>query len=45
MTMQWDSNHGEEVMRGAWSKCVVCGSPTNLSTVCFDLRCEKERNA
>lgn len=44
VTTTWDSTHGEEVMRGAWKKCVECGAPTNLGPVCCDLRCEDQYN-
>ena len=39
VSMAWDSTHGEEVMRGEWKPCRVCGSPTNLGPVCDDMRC------
>ena len=43
VSMQWDSTSGEDVMRGEWKKCAVCGMPTNLGRVCTDLRCEIAR--
>jgi hypothetical protein len=45
VTMAWDSTHGEDVMRGEWKACQVCGSPTNLGPVCWDLTCEMRKEA
>lgn len=42
VTMAWDSAHGEEVMRGEWKACAVCGYPANLGPICRDLRCQIE---
>lgn len=40
VSVTWDSTEGQDVMRGEWKDCAVCGSPTNLGPVCGDYRCE-----
>jgi len=32
--------NGETQNSNRWSKCVVCGYPTNLPPTCCDLTCE-----